>query len=238
VEAWCDMDNGGVRTPIPRSRDCTVLHNLGYRDSMVYTIFPMDDSEEGVDVWCDMSTDEGGWTVVVSRQRKDENLDFAQTWRAYADGFGTAPGEYWLGNRYLHALTKDKPQRMRIEVLSMAGDMQFAEWSSFSVGDEASKFILELGNYAYPRSTLGNVFSIYTPNRFSTKDQFNTQSARKYCDPRGHGGWWWYTEYCGSIHPTAPFSSDDDAGYSEAQVSLGIYDKMAISGFKMMLHGS
>ena len=48
-------------------------------------------------MWCDMTTDGGGWTVFLSRQRQDTPVEFNQTWRAYADGFGTASNEYWLG---------------------------------------------------------------------------------------------------------------------------------------------
>ena len=44
-----------------------------------------------------MDTKGGGWTVFLHRQRQTPQLDFAQTWTSYKDGFGTPTGEYWLG---------------------------------------------------------------------------------------------------------------------------------------------
>ena len=74
------------------------------QDSHFHIEFPRLDNEllfhssdETVEVWCDMDTDGGGWTVFLNRQRQTPKLDFAQTWTTYADGFGSPTGEYWLG---------------------------------------------------------------------------------------------------------------------------------------------
>ncbi|GBL87947.1 hypothetical protein AVEN_33553-1, partial [Araneus ventricosus] len=48
--------------------DCAeVLHN-GYNESGVYTIWPKSrvTNDKSIDVFCDMDTDGGGWTVSVS----------------------------------------------------------------------------------------------------------------------------------------------------------------------------
>ena len=48
-------------------------------------------------VWCDQETDGGGWTVLLKRQRQNNQLDFRQDWYHYKTGFGDAKGEYWMG---------------------------------------------------------------------------------------------------------------------------------------------
>lgn len=50
-------------------------------------------------------------------------------------------------NDVLHRLTSLKPQELRIDIERFNGEKTFAVYSSFSVGDEASKYTLQLGGY-------------------------------------------------------------------------------------------
>ena len=49
----------------PRPVDCLDVKELGYSTSGRYNIYPSSEgvSDVPVEVWCDMETTEGGWTV-------------------------------------------------------------------------------------------------------------------------------------------------------------------------------
>ncbi|XP_065934059.1 fibroleukin isoform X2 [Magallana gigas] len=109
----------------------------------VYNIF---DSNKSKAVFCDMTTDNGGWTVI--QRRVNGSVDFYRNWTEYKNGFGFADHEYWIGNDMLHRLTLLKPQELRVDMERFNGEKAYAVYSSFSVGDEASKYQLQVTGYS------------------------------------------------------------------------------------------
>ena len=91
-------------------RDCLDWFKHGNRENKVYTIYVAKKYE--VDVFCDMKTDEGGWTVFQRRGFGDNDVSLFRDSSSYKNGFGEKNGDYWLGNRYIHHLTTYENQEI------------------------------------------------------------------------------------------------------------------------------
>ncbi|KAJ6651739.1 hypothetical protein lerEdw1_020663, partial [Lerista edwardsae] len=81
----------------PRPRDCSQALLNGETASGLYTIYI--EGDESTEVYCDMSSDGGGWIVFLRRQDGKEN--FYRNWRTYETGFGNPSGEFWMGKQML-----------------------------------------------------------------------------------------------------------------------------------------
>ncbi|KAL7976191.1 hypothetical protein Chor_008288 [Crotalus horridus] len=64
-------------------------------------------------VYCDMETNGGGWTVI--QRRKIGLISFSQSWKQYKEGFGSPQGDFWLGNEHIHRLSR-RPSTLRVEL--------------------------------------------------------------------------------------------------------------------------
>uniref|UniRef100_A0A8C9YIB9 Microfibril associated protein 4 n=1 Tax=Sander lucioperca TaxID=283035 RepID=A0A8C9YIB9_SANLU len=86
--------------------DCGDIYNDdNSRPSGVYTIYPIG-ATSAVQVYCDMVSEGGRWTVF--QRRMDGTVNFYRGWDQYKTGFGIAAGEYWLGLESLYHLTLKK----------------------------------------------------------------------------------------------------------------------------------
>ena len=125
-------------------KNCAELYEAGVRNSGVYTIDP--DNAGTFQVYCDQTTAGGGWTVF--QKRLDGSVDFYRGWDDYEHGFGNLNGEFWLGLDKIHRLTKGH-SKLRVDLEDFDIQAAYAEYDSFGVGDEHSKYKLELiGQYA------------------------------------------------------------------------------------------
>lgn len=64
-------------------------------------------------VFCDMETAGGGWTII--QRRKSGLVSFHRDWKQYKQGFGSIRGDFWLGNEHIHRLSR-RPTRLRVEM--------------------------------------------------------------------------------------------------------------------------
>ncbi|VDI28846.1 Hypothetical predicted protein, partial [Mytilus galloprovincialis] len=159
------------------------------RGSGVYKIYPEGSGHSGFNVYCDMDSEnvDGGWTVFQRRLNGEE--DFYRGWRDYKEGFGTLQGEHWLGNDKLHTLTSQANYELLIRMKTFENENGYARYRDFNVGDEASKFKLQLSTFT------GNVgdslINSHNDMKFSTKDQDNDVKNGGSCAVTYKGAWWY-----------------------------------------------
>ena len=163
--------------------DCKDALTQGQNTSGVYTIQP--DNQPPFPAYCDMTTDGGGWTVF--QRRMDGSVDFYRYWTDYQQGFGNLSGEFWLGLDKIHRLTSTATQ-LRVDLQDFEGNSAYAKYTSFSVGDSSSKYILSVSGYS---GTAGNSLGSHSNGSpFSTRDQDNDAYSGS-CAQSFKGAWWY-----------------------------------------------
>ncbi|KAL3062055.1 hypothetical protein OYC64_010052 [Pagothenia borchgrevinki] len=174
--------------------DCSdIYNNNNTRPSGVYTIYPIG-STSAVQVYCDMDSLDGRWTVF--QRRMDGSVNFYRPWYDYKTGFGFAVGEYWLGLDTLSHLTLRKKCELLVDMEDFDGNNVFALYSSFSVDPESFGFTLHVSGFT--DGGAGDSLSNYNGQKFSTFDK--DQDTHEYNCARSHLGGFWYS----NCHHTNP----------------------------------
>jgi len=167
------------------ARDCAELFSAGFKESGVYTVNPT--NKTSFEVFCDMKTDGGGWTVF--HKRFNGFVGFYRDWDEYKSGFGDVRGEYWLGNEKIHQLT-EIPSQLRVEINTTSNGNKYAKYNNFTVTNEAANYTLFVGFYS---GDVKDRLTVHNGMAFSTKDRDNDKSSGNCAI--NHRGAWWY-EHC------------------------------------------
>ncbi|XP_057586653.1 fibroleukin [Hippopotamus amphibius kiboko] len=170
-------------------KDCSEYYTIGKRSNELYRVTP-DPKNSSFEVFCDMETMRGGWTVLQARL--DGSTNFTRTWQDYKVGFGNPRREFWLGNDKIHLLTKSKDMILRIDLEDFNGVKLYALYDHFYVANEFLKYRLHIGNY---NGTAGDALRFnkhynHDLKFFTTPDRDNDRYPSGNCGLYYSSGWW------------------------------------------------
>uniref|UniRef100_A0AAY4BFC1 Fibrinogen C-terminal domain-containing protein n=1 Tax=Denticeps clupeoides TaxID=299321 RepID=A0AAY4BFC1_9TELE len=210
--------------------DCSDIHNHdSTKPSGVYSIYPGGPISP-LQVYCDMETDGGGWTVF--QKRLDGSVNFYRPWDHYKKGFGNVNGEFWLGLDNIVLLTLRKKNELRVDMEDWEGTKVYAQYSSFSVDQEALGYALHLDGFV--DGGAGDALKNHNGMKFSTYDK-DQDTWDNNCARHFMGGFWFLN--CHDANPNGLFIPDSATPHGPVLVSWDTWkgNKYSLKGisFKM-----
>ncbi|XP_064092582.1 techylectin-5A-like [Macrobrachium nipponense] len=195
----------------PQIRNCRDVQRQGNTTSGIYMIFPYKCCPDvPLQVFCDMETDGGGWTVIQRRDDIEPREDFYRTWMQYALGFGNLKGEFWLGNDNIHALTDQTLNEIRFDLADFKDNTRWANYKFFYVHDRSSSYKLEVVEFS---GDAGDAFTTHSGATFSAKDIDNDAHPTESCSVVYKGAWW-YTS-CHASNLNGKYLSGNHTSYAD-----------------------
>ncbi|XP_026544738.1 microfibril-associated glycoprotein 4 [Notechis scutatus] len=169
--------------------DCEDIYDQGSETDGVYLIFPAGPSVP-VPVYCDMTTDDGKWTVF--QKRFNGSISFFRGWNDYKFGFGKADGEYWLGLQNIYLLTLKQKYELRVELEDFENNTAFAKYADFSlspnaISAEEDGYTLHVSGFT--DGGAGDSLSYHSGQKFSTFDRDQDLYVQN-CAALSSGAWW------------------------------------------------
>lgn len=180
------------------------------------------------DVYCDMMSDGGGWTVIQNRY--DGKLDFYRSYAEYAAGFGSPSGEHWLGNDKIAALTATGTHELRVDLSRTNGETGYAKYSSFKINSAADGYRLTVSG---PSGNIGDSLSTQNGNMFSTYN-VDQDTWIDSCAQVFHGAWWYSN--CHASNLNGAYLNGPHASYADGMEWsswAGAYESMKTSVMKV-----
>lgn len=195
---WTKASANPLNPGPPNPVDCNdVFYRNRTSPSGVYTIYPLD-QRFGISVYCDVDTQGGPWTVILRRVDGSEN--FYRPWEQYVRGFGDVRGEYWLGLEFIHKITHNSKQKLRVEMEDFEGSKTSATYSHFSVGGDCDGYRLSVSGFK--NEGAGDSLAYHNGWRFSTFDK-DLDGWSGNCAKTYMGGFWHRT--CHHCNPTGVY---------------------------------
>ncbi|XP_003376888.1 putative fibrinogen beta and gamma chain, C- globular domain protein, partial [Trichinella spiralis] len=141
---------------------------------------------------CNMTEDDGGWTVI--QNRVNGKVDFQRAWTGYKNGFGSYAHDFWLGNEILYELTNqpNHEYEMLITLKTADGQEKIAHYKKFKVEHEKQYYRLHLGSL--DKGT-GDTLRESRGMPFGTFDRQRDAIETLTCGAWWRSGWW-YNQKC------------------------------------------
>jgi len=149
---------------------------------------------ESIEVFCDMTTDGGGWTVLQQRGDNGNPEDFFyRNWIDYEQGFGDPEKDYWVGLKYWNKITQSEDVQMLISLEDFAGNKIEQSYTNFKISDSSDKYRMTFsateGKYDRLTHQKGH--------QFTTRDSDNDVAehvmfgSSTNCAEYYKGAWWY-----------------------------------------------
>ena len=156
---------------------------MGERKDGKYIIYPRGGKE--MTVFCDFSTNGGGWTVIQRRTKGDTVFPTSLT--AYENGFGAVDGEFWLGNRKIHRLGVGQMLAIAYE---NSTSVMYDLYDRFYVHDDSQ---LNVANRSgtFPEALINAQSELALLFVAPTSSPSDVE-----CTKENDGGWWYLNGTC------------------------------------------
>uniref|UniRef100_A0A8C7SXT1 Zmp:0000000846 n=1 Tax=Oncorhynchus mykiss TaxID=8022 RepID=A0A8C7SXT1_ONCMY len=165
-------------------KDCSQALLNGDTTSGIYTIYLGGEESQPIQVYCDMTTDGGGWMVFLRRQ--SGKLEFFRNWKNYTGGFGDINAEFWFGLANLHKMTTAGQYELRVD-LRDNGESAYAQYDKFTIAEPRSRYKIHIGGYS---GTAGDSMTYHQGRPFSTYDNDNDIAVTN-CALSYKGAFWY-----------------------------------------------
>ncbi|KAG7498367.1 tenascin-like isoform X6 [Solea senegalensis] len=167
-----------------RPRDCAQILLNGETTSGLYTIYVGGEEAQPLQVYCDMTTNGGGWMVFLRRQ--SGKLEFFRNWKNYTAGFGNMNDEFWLGLSNLHKITSSGHYELRVDMRDK-GKSVYAQYDKITIAEPRTRYKLYVGAYS---GTAGDSLTYHQGRPFSTFDNDNDIAVTN-CALSYKGAFWY-----------------------------------------------
>ena len=147
-----------------------------------------------VNVYCNMTTDDGGW-IVIQRNRRKSQLSFNKNWREYEEGFGDLNKDFWAGLELIHTVTQRGQWEMRVDYQKNDKTWSYLHYNQFSVGSASEEYPLTVGGFIGVGT---DRFNLHNGIKFSTPDNDNDERSIGNCAAASKSGWWYNS--CANIN--------------------------------------
>ena len=170
-------------------------------------------------VYCNMSTDGGGW-IVIQRNRKNSRLSFDKNWREYEEGFGDLSKDFWAGLELMNTLTQRGQWEMRVDYQKNDKTWSYLHYNQFSVGSANEEYPLTFGGFTgvgidqFTSPSTGGGGNL-NGMKFSTPDNDHGNCAGSY-----KIGWWYKGCYWININRQPPNGNGGSDNYLFTEMKI------------------
>lgn len=139
-----------------------------------------------------------------------------ETWQRYKEGFGHRYKDFWIGNEYLHQITRQGEYKLEVGVsLRSEQIFRFVNYDWIYVGNESERYAIHLGPYRPATLNGDSLTPSNDPRRNINGKPFSTydNDVSNNCPTRYQAGWW-FAEDCTAANLNGPLVLTGDPRFN------------------------